>query len=171
MSDDEELIEGKLPDNAVLVSSFTVGYGSLAAFNEEGAQSLPMVAVGVNEGRGPMLMLGLDTAPKLIGELMEAVPKSLSLFDPQFAEKMEEEDKRLDRVRRALRFHRRSMLIGYLVAILVAVVAGLIASDLDYTGNLLLWLFAAIGLSYMMTLLIEEFAPLVVDRKKRRAAE
>jgi hypothetical protein len=110
-------MEGALPENAVPVHSFAVGYGEVAAADEEGVTALPMVTVLTNDGKGPMLLLSLDSAPRLIAELTEAVPKSLARFDPDFVAQMAKADEVIERTKRAMRRQERNTFLGYTAAL------------------------------------------------------
>lgn len=178
MSDDEEtpfIQEGALPPNAVPVHSFRVGYGEVAAADEEGVTALPMVTVMTNDGDGPMLLFSLEGGVRLIGELSTAVPKSVARFDPKFAETVQDADAVIARTTHAQQRTERGLLLGYLavlglVCLLGAVGVGVSGkAGLAPTGNLLTYVFGLLGVTYLLKMLAVELAEWQNnrDRKKR----
>jgi hypothetical protein len=155
-------MEGALPENAVPVHSFAVGYGEVAAADEEGVTALPMVTVLTNDGKGPMLLLSLDSAPRLIAELTEAVPKSLARFDPDFVAQMAKADEVIERTKRAMRRQERNTFLGYTAALGVILLVAAVGVGVSGRGHvvaalgMLSYVFMLLGVTYYLILAIRE---------------
>lgn len=179
MSDDEDkqLFEGKLPPNAVPVHSFAVGYGEVGAIDDNGVSALPMVTIMTNDGDGPMLLWSLDSTVRLIGELSEAVPRSVARFDPKFAATVKDADEVVKRTERARRRADRVTLLSYLAALGVVLLIGAIgvgtsgAKGLGPAVSMAGYVLTLLGITYLLKMLVIEFAAWrnERDRKKRRA--
>jgi urease gamma subunit len=176
--DDKRLFEGALPENAVPVHSFAVGYGEVAAADEDGVTALPMVTSLTTDGAGPMLLWSLDSAVRLIGVLGEAVPKSVARFDPDFAKTAEEAKQVLERTRRAQERNERGILLGYLAAIGIVLLIGAIgvgtsgAKGLGPAWDMLSYVLVLLGVTYLVKMIAIEAAHWMNRRdKKKRDAE
>lgn len=81
----------ELPNNAVLIEDFTVGWGRIAQVGEDGATSHPLLVIMTNENHGPLLFFSLGHGLSLGKAISEATMEGLADHDPNVRKALQHE--------------------------------------------------------------------------------
>lgn len=144
--------EGELPQNAIRVDSYSIGYGSISQLDESGGRSAPALFLGTNDGLGPLLILSVGHGLDLSEQIRQATIASALEYDPKLRELKAEEDRRLaeaERLKHSGRHRLRVLMVFYPAWVLVEIVLASLSSGLRDAGIAIGLTLSLFGLAFL----------------------